>query len=393
MGIFSKAQTEDELMAVFNIGSSSVGGAFFLAQSSGVPKIIFSAIEPLRLEEKVEADKFLSLTIEAIDTVAAKIYGAGLGAPKRIFCVLSSPWYSSQTRAINFKKNTPFIFTEKLADELIQKEIKIFGEEHTVKYGDAGKGIRPIELKNIKTMLNGYEATRPLGQKATDLEMSIFLSICGEQMLALVEDTIRRHFHFETIKFSSFAMASFTVIRDMYADQENFLLLDIGGEVTDIFLAKKNVLRESVSYPLGINFLTRGVASKLGCTLEEAGSLISLFKDGHAEKSVAQKLELIMAELKKEWLKNFQESLANLSKDISVPSTIFVIVDKNMVEFFSEIIKSEQFSQYTLTESKFEVTFLGLQALHGAAQFEENVIRDPFLVVDSVYINRFLTKI
>jgi cell division ATPase FtsA len=223
--------------------------------------------------------------------------------------------------------------------------------------------------------------------------MSIFLSICGEQMLALVEDTIRRHFHFETIKFSSFAMASFTVIRDMYADQENFLLLDIGGEVTDIFLAKKNVLRESVSYPLGINFLTRGVASKLGCTLEEAGSLISLFKDGHAEKSVAQKLELIMAELKKEWLKNFQESLANLSKDISVPSTIFVIVDKNMVEFFSEIIKSEQFSQYTLTESKFEVTFLGLQALHGAAQFEENVIRDPFLVVDSVYINRFLTKI
>lgn len=393
MGIFSKAKKEDELIAVFNIGSSSVGGALFFAQSSGIPKIIFSIVEALPVEEKMDVNKFLSLTLQTLDSVGAKMYGAGLGAPKRIFCVLSSPWYMSQTRTINSKKNTSSIFTEKLADELIQKEIKIFSEEHAVKYGDANQGIRPIELKNIKTMLNGYEALRPLGQKAKEIEMIIFISLAGEEMLSRVEETIRRHFQFETIKFSSFAMASFTVIRDMYVNQENFLLIDIGGEVTDIFLAKKNVLRESVSYPLGVNFLTRGIAARLGCTLQEARSLISLFKDGHAEKSVAQKLELILTELKKEWLKNFQESLANLSKDISIPSTIFIIVDKTMVEFFSEIIKSEQFSQYTFTESKFDVTFLGSQALHNTAQFEESVMRDSFLVVDAVYINRFLAKL
>jgi cell division ATPase FtsA len=393
MGIFSKPQKKDELMLVFNIGSSSVGGALFWAQKTGVPKIVFSAIEPLKIEEKVDAVKFLEETTKSLEFVAGKIHNAGLGAPKKIFCVLSSPWYTSQTRTINFKKNTPFVFTEKFADELIQKEIKLFNEEHIVKYPEEKGAVRPIELKNIKTLLNGYEAPNPISQKVKELEMIIFISMSGESILKNFEEAIGRHFHFESIKFSSFAMSSFTVVRDLYAKEDNFLLVDIGGEVTEIFMAKKNVLRESISYPLGRNFLVRGVASILGCTLDEAVSLLSLMKDGHAEASVAKKIKLATDKLKVEWLKNFQESLAHLSKDISIPSTIYIIVDENMAEFFDEIIKSEQFSQYTLTESKFAVTFLSTELLRAMSLFEGGIEERPFLVMDCVYINRFLTRI
>src|ERR1700690_4036858 len=122
MGIFSKSKEPDELILVFSMGSSYVGGALFWARRSGVPKIIFSAREAIPLEEKVDADRFLSLSMQSLDVVVNKIYSAGLGAPKQIFCVLFSPWLVSQTRIISLKKNTPFIFTAKLADELIQKE-------------------------------------------------------------------------------------------------------------------------------------------------------------------------------------------------------------------------------------------------------------------------------
>jgi len=63
---------------------------------------------------------------------------------------------------------------------------------------------------------------------------------------------------------------------------------------------------------------------------------------------------------------------------------------KDLADFFSETIKNEQFSQYTLTESKFEITFLNTEAFYRAAEFENNSIREPFLIVDSIYINRFL---
>ena len=356
----------------------------------GKPKIIFSLTEHLPLEEKVEPSRLLASAVKALDKVAKEMHDKALGAPARVFCVLASPWYLSQTRTIHYETKEPFTFTEKLADELIQKEIKVFGEENAANYPAAEHAVRSIELKNIQTLLNGYAASRPLNQKATELEMIIFVSMSSESTLVAIEESIGRYFNTGPIKFSSFAMASFTVIRDTYHTDENFLLVDIGGEVTEIFMSKRNVLRESISYPLGKSFLTRGVAKELGCTLDEASSLISLAKDGHAAISIAKKLDTAISKLKQEWLNKFQESLANLSKDISIPSKIFIVVDRGMTEFFSEIIKSEQFSQYTLAESKFEVAFLSSEVLHEAAQFDEEKLREPFLVIDSVYINRFL---
>jgi len=379
-------------MLVFNIGSSSVVAALFEPQKSGVPKIVFSTREPIQIEEEATVGRFLFLATQSLDVVAKKILMTGLGVPKKIFCVLSSQFYVSQTRIISFKKNMPFLFNIKLADTLIQKEIKIFQEENLVKYESVGGGVRTIELKNIKTMLNGYETLKPLDQKAKELEMVIFISMSAEQVLGKIENTIRKYFHFEQIKFSSFAMAFFTTVRDVYKQQENFLLVDIGGEVTDIFMTKKNILRESISFPLGRNFLTRGVAFELGCSLNEANSLISLYKDGHAEKSVTKKLALIIKKLQTKWLEKFQESLANLSHDISIPSTIYIAIDKDLADFFSETIKSEQFSQYTLAESKFEVIFLSTELLHGIATFKDSVVREPFIIIDSIYINRFLIK-
>jgi len=390
MGIFSKQKEENELALVFDIGSSSVGGALFEIKKEGIPKIILSIREPIILEDKIDIDRFLFLTTKSLGTVASRICMMGIGKPSKIFCVLSSPWYASQTRFIKLEKNTPFLFTAKLADSLIQKEISLFEEEHSAKFLYTDNKIRPIEFKNMKTMLNGYATFDPFNKKAKKLEMIVFVSMSGDQILKKIEDTIFRHFHSRDVKFSSFAMASFTVARDIFVHQENFLLVDIGGEVTDISMIKKDVLNDSISYPLGYNFMIRKVADSLGCTLSEAKSLILLFKDKHAVVSTEKKLEPIINKLKTEWLSEFQKSLVNLSDDISIPATIFVTVEQNLADFFSEIIKKEQLTQYTLTESEFRIIFLGTQTLHSIAAFKDETNRDPFLIIESIYINRFI---
>ncbi len=391
MGVFSKVtKKREELAIVFDINSSSVGGALFYMQRDGVPKIIYSTKEAIELEEEINIDRFLFLTNKALKTVVGKICMKGLGVPTRIFCVVDSPWYASQTRIIKLSKNTPFVFTDKLADSLIQKEISLFEEEHKIKDTNNPNRVRPIELKNMKTMLNGYATSNPYNQKATDLEMTIFISMIKEDIARQIEETIHRHFKVSEVKFTSFVMASFTVARDMFVNQENFLLINIGGEITDISMIKKDILRESISFPKGSNFIIRGVAKGLNCSLSEATAYVSLFKDGHIEESVFMKLDPIVTKLKNEWLKDFQASLSNLTNDISIPATIFITVEQEFVDFFSRIIKTEQFNQYTLTESKFRVIFLGIQALHGIALVNENVERDPFLIIESIYINRFL---
>jgi hypothetical protein len=388
MGIFSK--NKNKLIMVLNIGSSNVEGALFWTQESNIPRIIFSTTEPIILEDKIDVDRFLVLTIQALDVVVKKIQKAGMGIPKDIFCVLASPWHVSQTRIINYKKNTPFVFTSKLAEGLVQTEIKLFEDENLSKTTDTNRAERTIELKNIKTILNGYETLEPLNQKTKELEMNIFISVSEEKVLKKIEDTIGKYFHFNQIRFSSFLLSSFTVVRDMHIQQENFLLLDVGGEVTNITMVKKNTLRESASFPKGRKFLIRGIALKLGCTLSEANSLISLFISGHAEASISEKISEAMNTLKAEWLLEFQKSLANLSNDISIPSTVYLTADKDLADFFCQTIKAEQFNQYTLTDSKFEIVFLDTQLFHNIAVFADSAVSGSNLVIDSIYINRFL---
>ena len=390
MGILGGNKDKGKLVLVFDIGYSSVGGALFLAQKSGVPKIVFSVREPIILEKDVNIERFFLLTTKALAIVADRIHKSGVGAPKEIFCVLSPLWCVSQTRIIKFEKNTPFVFSLKLADGLIQKEKDLFKEEHLTKYLYSGAGSRLIEVKNIKTMINGYETSNPLNQKGVNLEMTIFLSMSGEKILGGSEETIRKNFSFKEIKFSSFPLSSFAVVRDIYAHEEDFLLINIDGEITDISMIKKNILHESISFPLGVNFLTREVASLSDFSIGEAKSFVSLLKDEHASKSVVKKFDPVIDKLKMEWLRKFQESLSNLCNDISIPATIYLLIDREMADFFSEVIKNEQFNQYTLTNSKFKIIFLGAEVFHGMAFFEENVVRDSFLIINSIYINRFL---
>jgi len=389
MSLFRKAHKEDELILVFNIGSSSVKGALFHMQKSGIPKIIYSIREPILIEENVDIARFLTLALKSLDIVVNEIYKKGLGAPSRVFCVLLSPWYVSQTRIISLKRDKPFTFTTKLADELIQKEIAVIKDEYFKKYTHIGDSLRPIELRNIKISLNGYETDSPLDKVAEELEMAIFVSVSAEEVCRKIEQAIARRFAVKEVKFCSFTMATFAVVRDMYADVQDFLLINVGGEVTDIAMVKNGVLRESNSFALGINFMIRAIASTMHSTLPEAKSLISLFKDGHAAAGTAKLLEPAITKLKSEWLTKFQECLSNLSNDISIPAIIYITVDKDLADFFAEIIKTEQFSQYTLTESKFQIVFLSSESLHGIATFEKEAIFNAFLAIDSVYINRF----
>ncbi|MBP9839423.1 MAG: hypothetical protein KBC44_00385 [Candidatus Pacebacteria bacterium] len=390
MGIFSNFKKEGQLALVFDVGSSSVGGALFRLEKEGSPKIIYSYREPIVLEEKISSSRLLFLTIKSLKSVASNIASSGKGAPHKVFCVLSSPWFASQTRIIKLEKNTPFVFTTKLADSLLEKEMNLFKEEHLKKYEGTDEELRPIEFKNMKTVLNGYPTHSPINQKAHELEMSVFISMASSLILDKIEEVVFKYFHEREVKFSSFMMTSFAVARDVFVNQDNFLLVNIGGEMTDISMIKKDTLNESISFPLGRNFIIRGVAEKMGIPLVDAQAYLSLYKDEHADPTTKAKLDPIVGKLKKEWVDKFQIALANISTDISIPATIFITVDSYLTEFFSEIIKTEQFNQYTLTESKFRVVFLGTQALHGIAMFENDATRDPFLIIESIYINRFL---
>src|SRR3989338_826741 len=390
MGIFSKFKKQKENLAiVLDLGSSSVGGAVFRARKGSAPQMIYSVREEIMPEKNFNFEKFMKSALQALEEIARDIVLRGFGRPRRVFVVLASPWHVSEIRTINYSKNTSFTFSVALAEGLIEKEIALFQSELNRKY--KREKMRPIELKNIKIALNGYVAPEPLNQKAQELAMTLFIAMSSENVLNQIEEGLARHFRRGDIKFSSFTMAAFAVARDLFQEDSEFILIDIGGEVTDMSMVKEEELREAASFPIGANFIFREIAAELSATLPEAKSLFYLYKDGHGDTASTARLEPIMKSLKSKWLQSFQESLANLSHDLSIPSTIFFTAEKELAGFFAELIKGEQFNQYTLTDSKFKVIPLHGATLAPFAGIARDASPDPYLLIACVYLSRTLS--
>ena len=271
---------------------------------------------------------------------------------------------------------------------MIKKELEAFEDLHLKKYLNSNNRAVVIENKNIKVALNGYKTENPLYKKAKELEISLFISMSTEQILNSIKASIRKSFHITNIKFSSFLFSSFVVVRDIFINKDDFLLIDIGGEITDVAIIKDDVLLESFSFPLGKNFVIRRILSSIKKSPEEVVSLLKMYLKNELESNFAEQLDKILVKVKKEWLDYFQEALQNISNDLVLPDTIFMTVNDDVEAWFLKIVEEEEFGQYTLTEKQFNVTILGLSSLKNFYHFSSMATPDPFLVLEAIYFNR-----
>ena len=81
-----------------------------------------------------------------------------------------------------------------------------------------------------------------------------------------------------------------------------------------------------------------------------------------------------------------------ISDNVSLPETIFLTADNDVTQWFAETIKKERFSQYILTADKFNVIVLEAKTLHSFCRFGRNTERDPFLILESIYLTRAIAS-
>ena len=88
MKFFSKSKKSEDLMLVFDIGSSSVAGAFFKATDSGVPKIIYTIREPITLEKDINPERFLELMLKTLEKVVYKMATRKICSTNKTFTIV-----------------------------------------------------------------------------------------------------------------------------------------------------------------------------------------------------------------------------------------------------------------------------------------------------------------
>ena len=382
MGLFNGVKN-NETVAVFDIGSGSVGGALARLNTNGKPEVFSVSREPIAFQQNFSFQKFLSSMLQALNNTS-QVLSRAHTSPRHIFCFLASPWYASQTRVIKFSKNTPFVFSKKLADNLIYKEIENFERAHLEKHLGPKGHARPIEHKIMSVKLNGYSVSNPIGQRALAVEMTMFISMSPESILLAIKEAIG-HFFGHQIHFSSFPFASFLVCRVLFKNKSDFILMDAGSEITDVSLIKNNIIEESFSFPLGKNFLIKSLISGLGMTQTEAVSALTVFLSEKLQDSSREQVTQVLKNAQDEWLKYFRNTLTHITHDLSLPSEIILTADDDVAPWFIETIKKEEYNQNTLTGKNFNVIMLDTKAFSNVLNLDKVQDRDPFLMLEAVF--------
>ena len=83
-----------------------------------------------------------------------------------------------------------------------------------------------MEKNIIQTLLNGYNVNKPYGKETNRIDITLFMSMISDEIRRKVRDIIEKIFNTDNILYNSFALASFSVTRDVFSAEKDFLLMD-----------------------------------------------------------------------------------------------------------------------------------------------------------------------
>lgn len=394
MALFlQQEKNRQRLVAIFDIGSGSIGGALVGIDEKNIPEIIFTVRRGIPFQEEFNFRRFLSLmgkTLEAISLLMQKASGAGVVA--QAYCTLASPWYASQTRLVRYAQETPFTVTVGWLDKLMQKEILLFRDSKLFLHAKAGDPPPEImESKNMQTKLNGYALQNLYGKKAIELESALYISMIPVNIRTSILASITKFLNLPTVHFSSFSFSAFDTIRGIFPDEHSFLFMDIAGEVTDLSLVNDGVLFESVSFPAGKNLLIRGIVRKMKITPALAISELELYAAHRSTPEHTKYIEEVLTETTQKWRGFFEDALSRFAAEFPIPRAIFYTTDDNITEWFERAIRETDLSKFSQEHSVFTVRSLGSVCLNKFVHPLEPDFQDPFLAIETIFAHKCLT--
>jgi len=347
-------EEKNELIALFDIGSASVSGALVLMPSEGgKPTFLASHYFPILFEKDLEPAQFEKRMFQALKEVGQKI---AVAKPRQAYCFLASPWSAHQTRIINFKTETPLVSRQEIK-KLVNQELSKFHADYKKKFPKS----QIIESK-IQSLL--------ARKKESPLEktLALFLSVSQENIVEEAEEIIKKTLKVPNVYFNSFLLAQFVVVRNFF-NVSNFILVDVGGEVTEVAKASEEILTESLSFPAGKNTLKRLLADVFGINAE---TLLSLYLADRLDETSRQSVEKLLAIEKKHWQEHFAAALRDLR---AANEPIFLTADNDIAPWFTEAIS-------TLTKEPIRCIFLEAKSLTPFCKFSHDVKPDPFLIIE-----------
>jgi hypothetical protein len=369
MSIFSRPK-KDVLIAAFDVASSSIGGVLFFYHPDKLPEVLITARFPTDFLPDLNFAKIqrsLHKTFERTIAALKNKMPGGRKKPDLTIIMFSSPYYVSQSKIIRLPKLKPFKISEKFLRNLVGDETASFKKKWP-------------ETETVEIEEMGISPERS--------EFSLYFSLGIKAMQDKLKECVSHSFGEIPVRFQSFPFVAFTALKTVMGASGDLLLIDIGGEITDLILIKEGILEETISFPIGENFLVRKIANAFHFPLEESFSLLRQYARGDLHADSHKKIREIAEDAGGRWCQFFERCAKESPDFASLPKNLLFIGGAAALTFkdAAVCVKEKSFrSQFLLPEAlKNHFNFR-----HGFNEDKDISLMFLILFADKLFLNRY----
>ena len=236
-------QGKTKTVALIDIGSLSLGGAYAILGKDNAPHICYSTRIPLPVTDDASPRALLRLLEEGLVKLTDKLQHEGSAALARscgvrhvddVVVSVGSPWQRTQLRS----------HTEKFpgGKRISSGDIESAKEKIEGSLGIDHATSMLVDHSIIEVLVNGYQTAKPFGKRAQRMSVLGLASVIPISVHDKITNHLSKTFHVEPIKMQSTPALSYVVLRDLFAHEPDFLAAIVTGEATDLLLVKKGIL-------------------------------------------------------------------------------------------------------------------------------------------------------
>jgi cell division ATPase FtsA len=357
---------------IVHIGSGGVYGALTSLRKNHKPSISHTHYSEFPIKDTPTGNTLVTHMLSALHSTTIELWREHKRSIRFVHVVFASPWFSSFSKSVEIKKDQSFVVQPKTVEKLVSEQVALM-------FKDASKGESTIiESAKSHMRVNGYETTNPFGKEARSLDVAVYASMAPKILCEEIENEIFSTTHPKKVMFHTFPYVSWSVVSGLFSKQEDFALIDVGGEVTDMLVVRRGAISSLASFPVGKNHLIRKTAIHFESRPELADSLLSLYSNDMAEDSTRERTAKLISAFAEEWGVRLNQALSQSSKDNFLPQKAYYVADDNMSQVLDEVI-GKHISK-TIHLSK--------EAFSEFVEYDKVNVPHIFLALEALYLNR-----
>ena len=347
---------------ILDVTSASVGASVVRFSRTRPPHVLHSLRLPLAVTEKVSASSHFAAVQKQLDVLLARLHHLDYWhrrilsgrRPKidQIHVMVSSPWYVSQTKTINVTKSRRFNLSLSFLKDLQKSEEKAILAENA---SSILKNGHFIENNVIQVRIRGYKIENYLNKSTTEAQVSLYTSAISNLFMKEIGSVVEKYFTVGTTSFHTAPLALFSVIRDTYPQNDDFIYLDVSAEQTELHIVKDDLLIETISIPIGKNFFLRRLATDLKLSLPLAESTLNLFLLKNTSTEMTAKVTESFDRSLAEWKESFSVVVDKIVKEVFIPRTLFINADDHFTGRVAETLDHTSADTTGFIDVKYEI--------------------------------------